>query len=735
MGKLNNKGMTAVELLITFTILSVVVVGLFDMTLNYKDKEQQESTKSSIIDYENKLEKLIQDDFIKGHLVSVSIDDTASTNVKKATFKMNKPEYRKNDIENYNESLEFYTTTLSIDFDRNVVSYGITGKEISYPLPQFGAGNKVTINKDKTIIDVYDMDNSFVNIDIAFSYIDIDDDDILFSMSSPIDYPLNLDNRNILTGTVTINDTNSWNVIVTDTRPYAIGSNDEYVKIKIKNTSDVNLYYSFYYMGANTLNIPENGKQPGYINEERTALDFENGVLITAGAEISFYLNICALKDRSITLGLTISPAPITNSNTDIRFFERIHNLAGVVKLKAYLSNSLNKDETTTFLAGNIKNNYVWYSGHLWRAVAIDNSTDNLKLITDQAETFISYGLGNSQSGVPASNSNISIFLRKFFGEIRNTNGYTSASVYNYSSYDPNTGSLTNTTSNSLVSSNIGLLNAYEYLMTLKDNKSYLVKDSLFWFTLTPLAGSYNNIFLVDKTGSLSVANVSHTFSGVRPVITLKNTVVIREGDGTKSQPYIIERNMGAHVQTLVSGDYIDIRNSQGSSHFRVVSNKNNRLKVISMDRSKRGFEHNLSSDSALYRYLNTEFLNNCSNDIKSAIVTSSWDITPMDEHEYTQIDSNSKTMRAKVGLLKVGDLLSGYCKTSQGCMLLTQTRPTGNYRNVYIVYSYTDRMGTTSTSSTAYHAVPVINLRTDSFQVVKFTPGTSNDPIILKIN
>ena len=92
---------------------------------------------------------------------------------------------------------------------------------------------------------------------IAFSYIDIDDDDILFSMSSPIDYPLNLDNRNILTGTVTINDTNSWNVIVTDTRPYAIGSNDEYVKIKIKNTSDVNLYYSFYYMGANTLNIPE----------------------------------------------------------------------------------------------------------------------------------------------------------------------------------------------------------------------------------------------------------------------------------------------------------------------------------------------------------------------------------------------------------------------------------------------------------------------------------------------
>ena len=67
--------------------------------------------------------------------------------------------------------------------------------------------------------------------------------------------------------------------------------------------------------------------------------------------------------------------------------------------------------------------------------------------------------------------------------------------------------------------------------------------------------------------------------------------------------------------------------------------------------------------------------------------------------------------------------------------MLLTQTKLTGNNKNVYIVYSYTDRMGTTSTFSTAYYAVPVINLRTDSFKVVKFTPGTSNDPIVLKSN
>ena len=38
--KINNKGMTSIELLITFAILSFVVTGMFDVVLNYKDKEQ-----------------------------------------------------------------------------------------------------------------------------------------------------------------------------------------------------------------------------------------------------------------------------------------------------------------------------------------------------------------------------------------------------------------------------------------------------------------------------------------------------------------------------------------------------------------------------------------------------------------------------------------------------------------------------------------------------------------------
>lgn len=727
MERLNNKGMTAVELLITFTILSVVVVGLFDMTLNYKDKEQQETTKSSIIDYENKLEKMLQDDFIKGHLVSVSIDDTAPANIKRATFKMNKPEYRKNDIEDYNESLDSYTTTLSIDFDTGVVSYGITGKEISYSPPKFGANNKVTINKDKTVIDTYDVDNSFVNIDIAFSYTDIDDNDIFFSMTSPIDYPLNLDNRDILTGTVTINDRNSWDVVDESTELYTIREDDEYVKIKIKNTSDANLYYSFYYIATNTLNIPENGKKPGYITETDTTLDFKKGVFISAGEEKTFYLNMTGIKGQTMMLGLTISTTTFINTRKGIYFFEKISNLAGMIKFKAYLSNSLNKDENTTFIAGDVDNNYVWYSGHLWRAVAIDNSTDSLKLVTEQPETFISYGKVSQENPVPSSDSNISKFLTKFYDQLRNTSTYTLPAKYNYSVYS-GSGSLQGT---SLIDSNVGLLSAYEYLMTVKNSSSYLNKNYK-WYTISTTIDSSNEVYVVEYN-KLNAVDTYSMDVGVRPTITLKSSVanVDRKAQGTISRPYMIEDSWSIDtVNDLASGDYVTVRNGRKNLNFRVVSKAEGErlLKVVFPDNASAGFAYSLSSNSSLYYFLNKTFYNSLPTNVREGILADRWDTTTMTET--TPIDSYNGTMSQTVGLLKVGDLLSGYCEKSC-CMLLT---PDENDKG-YAILDGGTHMSTISWNVKTCYAVPVTSF--DMHRVIVNRPnyGTYDNPVVLQIN
>ena len=55
---MSNKGMTSVELIITFAILSLIVVGMFDIVLSYKDKEQKEAIESMKTNYK-KLFKMI----------------------------------------------------------------------------------------------------------------------------------------------------------------------------------------------------------------------------------------------------------------------------------------------------------------------------------------------------------------------------------------------------------------------------------------------------------------------------------------------------------------------------------------------------------------------------------------------------------------------------------------------------------------------------------------------------
>lgn len=198
--KLNRKGMTAIELLLTFTILSFIVVGLFDIVLNYKDKEQKESVRNTIIDYENKLQKAIQDDLIKRHLTSVTIDDNSGENKISATIKIkddgtigyNSPDANSPVPLAYDPSGHFLTSKLVIDFSTNTISYGYDENIIDYPVPTFsGENNNLTINKDKTYIETRGSDKSFLVIKISFNHPDFEEDELSFSIVCPIDYPTN----------------------------------------------------------------------------------------------------------------------------------------------------------------------------------------------------------------------------------------------------------------------------------------------------------------------------------------------------------------------------------------------------------------------------------------------------------------------------------------------------------------------------------------------------------------
>ncbi len=62
--KLNNKGLTAIEVLVSFALISVIIISMFNVINNYKDKEDLESYKTDVTTYKNTLTKTIYDDII-----------------------------------------------------------------------------------------------------------------------------------------------------------------------------------------------------------------------------------------------------------------------------------------------------------------------------------------------------------------------------------------------------------------------------------------------------------------------------------------------------------------------------------------------------------------------------------------------------------------------------------------------------------------------------------------------
>ncbi len=78
--KLNNKGMTLLELLVCFIVVSSVVISMFNLIMHYQTDEYIESVKSDVIDYKNNITKIIQNDIIKHELKAVHLQTSGDEN-------------------------------------------------------------------------------------------------------------------------------------------------------------------------------------------------------------------------------------------------------------------------------------------------------------------------------------------------------------------------------------------------------------------------------------------------------------------------------------------------------------------------------------------------------------------------------------------------------------------------------------------------------------------------------
>ena len=408
-------------------------------------------------------------------------------------------------------------------------------------------------------------------------------------------------------------------------------------------------------------------------------------------------------------------------------------------------------DSEQTFITGTDPNNYIWYSGKLWRAVSIDPSDNSVKLVTQWNISALPY---NADGNTAFQGSYMEQWLNDtsvdgFLGNLREPDKFIKTdSVWN--------ATLTTTTTKpektTMVTDAVGLLNIYEYTMSYKNATSstgYL-NNGLYWWTLTPYSTS--DVRYVHSGGNVYYDSPTYSY-GSRPSVNLKSAVKIIDGDGTVDNPYRLQGDndnpTGALLSTRYSGEYIRFGTGENNL-YRIVSHENgigtkitsaiplkdsSNYKTISF-----GSNVTFSKDNTIGTFLNGDYLTNgtylTSNQVNMIEDKTTWYLGTVGiganyklakYHDATGSNLTTATTTAKIGLLRFGELMAGqFDKYGSNTAYWTLT-PYSTSDVRYVDYGGN---GNLNNSADSHGSRPSMNLKS-TVKIVSGT-GTKSSPFVI---
>ena len=415
-------------------------------------------------------------------------------------------------------------------------------------------------------------------------------------------------------------------------------------------------------------------------------------------------------------------------------------------------------DGVDTFITGEDPNNYIWYSGKLWRAVSVNNEAKTTKLVTQWNISAITYSSGSSDfAGSYMEEWLNDTTVDGFLGNLRDYKNFiVTDAKWNATLDNTVLGRITRPRDDgTIVTDAVGLLNMYEYQSSYTgttSNNGYL-NNGLYWWTLTPYSSS--NVWCVFNDGYVFYYSPAGNSYGVRPSINLKSSVRIVDGDGTINNPYRLngdnDTNLsGTLLSSRYSGEYIRFGNNENNL-YRIVSHENGTgTKIVSAEPLKStgtfitmnfGSNTTFSSTNTVGSFLNGEYLTNYVDSTYSEMIEDStiWylgtvgDGTSYKLSKYTDTNmssTNSSTTDAKAGLLRFGELMSGqFDRYGNNTLYWTLTPYSSSSiwcvdSNGYVYYD--------SPSSYSYGLRPSVNLKSN-VQIVN-GDGTLNSPFEIQL-
>ena len=428
---------------------------------------------------------------------------------------------------------------------------------------------------------------------------------------------------------------------------------------------------------------------------------------------------------------------------------------AGETILAGLTSGDTYDDGTDTFITGTDPNNYVWYSGKLWRAVSVNNEAKTTKLITQWNISAITYSSGSTAfAGSYMEDWLNDTSVDGFLGNLRDYEKFIVTDAKWDATMDATSlGNITRPNGTTTVTASVGLLNMYEYQSSNNGGIDGYLNNGLYWWTLTP--NSSSRVRIVYYNGSASYNNPTNA-DGVRPSINLKSNVKIVDGDGTVDNPYRLNGDndtelSGTPLSSRYSGEYIRFGSGENNL-YRIVSHENGKgTKIVSAEPLKSSgifitsaFDSNrsvnYSRSTTIGTFLNGDYLTSYVDSTYSNMIedNTNWYLgtvgsgTSYKLAKYTDINmsnTTSSTNAAKVGLLRLGELMAGQFdrySNNTNYWLITP------YSTSYVRYVDSNGSASHNSPTIAYGVRPSLNLKSN-VEITSGT-GTKSDPFVLTL-
>lgn len=367
--------------------------------------------------------------------------------------------------------------------------------------------------------------------------------------------------------------------------------------------------------------------------------------------KISYQKIFCAISFLFILgcilfYGIRFIMLYIENNTTDI---ESITNLSKRVTAEHANQSYFKNINSNYYFVGDTDKNYVKYKNITWRIVKITNNNSTV-LISDEPLTSLAFGSNTYEE------SPITDWLNE-------TNNEQSGILTNAigSDYLTNTNACIDTLDNTKNITCDDIYDEYQIsLLSMFDYANAGSSDSYInngYYTYLSNTNNDNEVWYIDDEGKLNTSDGTDIYS-IKPVITLNSTVELIEGEGTKDNPYQIEK------ENDLFASYVKLDNDL----WRIYNIEDNNLKLVLTDYLKTDDEnyqtiysnttsfHNDEKIGTLAYYLNNTYFNRLN--YSDQILNNYWSNGYYSsENNFDYTEALDKEVDTEIALLSIGDI------------------------------------------------------------------------------